>query len=207
MLKDRTLTLFPNDEDGPRAARLAWRLPDVVTPEMKAEARSVIGAVTVELRPANPTTIRKWVAALGSQTSGTADPSAIQVRAGTLCRLIGHLPARCFTDQTLEEALRKFDFFPSFKALVDLLEPKASYLAELRRRLTLIIEARPPSPRLAAPSLTDEQRADNRARTEAILADLRSNAAQSKRDRLALIESGNRPTQLRDGPEAERVES
>lgn len=205
-MKDRILTLFPND-DSPTSARLAWRLPDVVTPEMKAEARTVIGAIVVELRPADPKKIRHWVGLLGSQTSGTADPSAIQVRAGTLCRMLGHLPARCFTDASLEEALRKFDFFPSFKALIELLEPKASYLAELRRRLTLIIEARPPAARLAAPTLTDEQRADNRARTEAILADLRANAAQSRRDRLAQAESGNKRTQLRDGPEAERAES
>lgn len=182
-LQERTQTLFPND-DSPKEISLAWRLPDVVTPELRAEASQHLAAIIGQLQPASPKAISGWLATLGTVTAGTTDGQTIGIKAATMLKLLGDFPPACFTRETLDEATRKFDFFPSFKALADLIEPKRWKMAEIRRRLQAIVEAPPPRTMIGQPTMTDEERADRRAQTDELLADLRAQARESKNERL-----------------------
>ncbi|HET6606730.1 MAG TPA: hypothetical protein VFG62_08685 [Rhodopila sp.] len=102
--------------------RLAGRAP---TESEIREARQVLPAFQMALRPVQPDVLRSWVKQLAAglvQPPGVAEDQWF-ARMGALCMAIGDLPAMCFTADTLKRAYQTMTFVPSGKELLELLDP------------------------------------------------------------------------------------
>lgn len=100
-------------------------LPPRITPEVQAQARSMVAVYDRQAAIATEDTIRKWLAALGASCAALPAAEA-NARLNQLTMLIGgDFPAGCFTKASLERAASSFTFFPTWAQLKPLLTDEA----------------------------------------------------------------------------------
>ncbi|QCN95864.1 hypothetical protein D3093_11675 [Azospirillum argentinense] len=121
-----------------------WKPPANVPPALAVEAREQLARLReVQLAPAELTSIRGWLVALGNAvaSSSALAPEDVEVKIAALLGLLDEYPAGVFTRATLKRAAQKFTFFPSFAELSKLLDEEESTLNVKRERLRQIIDA------------------------------------------------------------------
>jgi hypothetical protein len=112
------------------------------------EAKATLGAAEASLRPIERVQFRKWLLEL---SAGVANPPSgekdFELRCTSLSIAISDLPAACFTDNTLKQAMRQFKFFPSAAELFAFAEaiarPMRAEVEAIRRIAGYSFDGRP----------------------------------------------------------------
>jgi len=163
-------TVYPVSESGeqlPHRQRLkAWRKPESVTAEQRADAQRLLAGRAGEFGPANLGTIEQWLVMVGTLTAKNMTVADAKAKIRVYSNALAEYPPCCFTKETAFAAGKRFEWFPAFAELAGMLEEVAAPIRELHRRLNAIVSAptalpiaqQKPAPRYN--ELTPEQRAE-----------------------------------------------
>lgn len=159
-----------------------------------AEGRRLLPAYEAAMRPPTADVVRPWLLRLAGAVRQPPSAEEVATRAGLLAEAAEGLPALLFGPETLREAMRRWEWWPSVADVVALLAPLAAphrlRLSRLRR-LAGVTDAAEASDPLAGPQngraghvgsaadLTPEQRAEMAARLRALSAELRGRSGEA----------------------------
>lgn len=161
-----------------------WICPAEVDPRDKGEAKSKLPLALKLAAKADDETIRKWMASLGVMCAGQMSAGDAKAKISVYVPMLD-LPACCFTTETLEDAGRKFKWFPSYGELMELLEPKARPARTLAFKLRKISEAPErtvrPEPSQKWQTMTPDQRLEFEQRMAAAKDGLRRGMTEQEK--------------------------
>jgi hypothetical protein len=86
-------------------------------------AAAAADAMRAQRAPASPDVIAEWLLTLDASVAPALTPQQTKARIGAVLRVLGSLPAFCWTDATLAAAAKAFRFFPTVAELDELLAP------------------------------------------------------------------------------------
>jgi len=122
--------------------------PPLFHPEAEdglAELRAMLAA------RASPEEIAQWIKSLSAAVNNPPDQNTLDLRIPMIVRTLGgRLPACAWTTESLDEAARKFRFFPSIAEIAEHLEPyRTDLLADIEQleRIAKAPRSRPDPPR------------------------------------------------------------
>jgi hypothetical protein len=149
-----------------------WTAPKTVEERDAGEALRNLPIVERLCQPCPRETVSKWLATLGVMCAGQQLTAAdAKAKISAYSAHLNH-PASCFTNDTLNEAARKFKWFPSYAEVAEFLDLKAQQQLNMRFRLEKIAGAKvaeKPRPGKSWQEMT----ADERAKFNEIMAGVR----------------------------------
>ncbi|MFP5513315.1 MAG: hypothetical protein ACLGJC_09565 [Alphaproteobacteria bacterium] len=136
MALETKLEVLPDGTERPSI----WKPPAFVSPEMRAEAASIIAKMDAAGELSPQARVRQWLIDLAPLVAGNM---ALEDARQRVDALVGSLeyPAACFTQASLRKAARRFTFFPGYKELCDFLDAQLADLRVKRQRLEAIVRA------------------------------------------------------------------
>jgi hypothetical protein len=141
-----TGAMTPGEADlDPRQQRHLSPAPQTPMPDgERAEARRLFVQADRLCQPADPRLIAFWCAKLSSLPFRPAQQAWVDAAIEAICIACAELPGVVWTNETLAEALRTFERWPSPAQVYALLEPKARPFWRTRDGLRRALEAPPP---------------------------------------------------------------
>lgn len=124
-----------------------FRLPPHV--EHDPTAASYLAQFERVCRPSEPTAIRVWCTRLARAVRNTPSEHDFAFRSAAIAEVCVDFPAAVWTSETLTEAMRTFEWWPSAKDAYNFLKPRADELIRTRDALRRMAE--PPTPSLPPP--------------------------------------------------------
>lgn len=112
-----------------------WIVPQTawVTPEIVAEARRVFDQ---RYREIDPRTLMAWLVKLATLCAGKMDLNEVRVRTEAYAEMLADMPGYLFTQDSLKHAAERFNWFPSYAELREMLDGvgrhEARYVDRLR---------------------------------------------------------------------------
>lgn len=103
--------------------------------------------------------IEAWLNRLSAGMKRPVSGAEIQLRTAAVCVACSGVPLGAWSHETVVEALRKFDWFPSAAEVFRLLEPHAKRILGERDALARIVEADPERPRAVVSEPTEDEKA------------------------------------------------
>lgn len=106
---------------GPTRARDDWFAVEMPAPELQAEAKELVRAITPLVAPAPLQLIRAWVVRLAAGVANAPDRQEKEPAIAAIALACADLPVACFTEETLAAALRQFRWWPAAAEVHELL--------------------------------------------------------------------------------------
>ena len=122
--------------DGDEVA-LPWRAP--AGTDLKDEAEAQLAAAEEALRTADRSLALKWLGSLGVLTAGKMGAEDARLKAAAYVRMLDY-PEYCYTEETLRNTARLFNWFPSYSEISGFLDARAREPRALVWRLKRIAE-------------------------------------------------------------------
>lgn len=132
----RNGTRYPPDDPGDAGFFLA-----PPRPQYHPAAPAALVAFDRLCWPSNAATVATWLAKLSSGVSGAPSKDDMPIRIAGIRTACQHLPAGVWTDETLQQALQQFEWWPSAASIYGLLAPHAERLRSTREALRRIVAA------------------------------------------------------------------
>ena len=120
---------------------MPWKLPAVVTSEMRSDADAASRVLWRALRPASMADAELWLASLGSLTISRKDADDAEAAIRAMAGLLDDVPVAVLTQEVLRKAAKKFKWWPSFAELAEFLDTEKAELERRLKRLRSIAEA------------------------------------------------------------------
>lgn len=172
-------TVYPASEPGESGF---WLKPP--PPAYHPAAPGAAVAFDRLLRPAHASVITSWLGKLSSGVNQAPSEEAMPVRVAGILTACAALPAGVWTEETLQHALRTFEWWPSAAAVYGLLSPYANKLRATRDALQRIVRAREhPPPSEPRPEPTPAERVHVQQLVEAFAAERSYNQDDQAADR------------------------
>lgn len=132
---------YPNEGEAYQI-EVAWEMPRPVTEKMVADAKAYFPVAQTDCQNAGRDAIERWLTALGTLCAGKMGVEEAQAKLKAYSSML-EVPASVLTKQTLDEAARKFTWFPAYGEIAEFLDSKAQIKRKIRDRLDRIAKARP----------------------------------------------------------------
>lgn len=117
-----------------------------VTPEIRAEAETLLASCDASLRPAERDTVTKWLVALGPLVAGNMPLDDARTRIAGYVSVID-APPMCFTRGTLKAASARFKWFPSVAELTELFADITAPIRQAKFAAKRVLAEKPETPR------------------------------------------------------------
>lgn len=163
----------PLEADG--GLRIACPMADP-TPDQVSEARRVLDGYVALQRPTRAS-VRQWLMALNAAVGNTQPEATFAMRLGALSSPLAEYPAAVFGQESLNDAIRSFAFWPAGKELLDLLDRHLQAIRDTEAALRRIATWRPPE--------LDQQHLPDDAERERVAAKLAAWRLEQQQTRLA----------------------
>lgn len=168
IVSSRTEGRYPVDGEF-YLAELPWNLPESISPGLIQDARSALPAAEADCRPADKAQVGKWLNALGMLCAGSMTAQEAAAKLNAYSTML-EVPASVLTRTNLDEAAKKFTWFPSYAEVAQFLEARSSVKRKIRDRLERIATSTP-SQQEPANVPWSQRTEDQKARLDSILAE------------------------------------
>ena len=128
------------------------------TPDQVVEARQVLAGYVALQRP-TPRLVSNWLFDLNMAVGNTQSPETFEMRAHAIGGLLAEFPAQVFTRETLHDAMRTFEFFPSARELTELLDRHLQSIRDTEAGLRRVAGYMPPAVDQTGPPSDAEKQA------------------------------------------------
>ena len=123
------------DEDG-------WETPKELTAAEIQAAKARLGRAEALLKPADEKLVRNWLGRLGVLCAGQMTSADAKIKIENYVPLL-KCPASVLNQHTLEDAGRRFKWFPSYAEIAEFIDGKTWVMRKLAARLKMLSETTP----------------------------------------------------------------
>lgn len=120
---------------------LPWKLPAVISDDMRSEADTASRVLWRALRPSRIADVELWLASLGSLTASRKDADDADAAIRAMAGVLDDVPVAVLTQDTLRKAAKRFKWWPSYAELGEFLDAEKSVLERRLKRLRAIVDA------------------------------------------------------------------